>query len=337
MARRRSSIDTRVRHVRLRARGAAGARRQRDLHLLARGAAAVAARGRVRRITRGQRHLPHQHPDLPQPGFNRGYEIDDSVRAPAPGSPGARRPPTAPRSSWIDFETTVSTAGDQVAIAPGTLEREWEEGGRRYFHYRSGAPMVNWFAFASARYAVKQGDARRRGDRGLLPSRALGERRPHDRGDRDVARPLRRGVRALSPSGDSHRRGALHLADGRRGGLSRDHLLCRGPWLPHRCARQHPPRHRHPARRTRGGAPVVGHAALAGAGPRRHDAGGVVREVRRAARAGGDPRRGDGRGADGVRPGSLPLRSHRRRGVRGAAHPGQPTSRGSTTARVAWS
>jgi len=50
----------------------------------------------------------------------------------------------------------VSTAGDQVAIAPGTLEREWEEGGRRYFHYHTTDPMVNWFAFASARYAVKK-------------------------------------------------------------------------------------------------------------------------------------------------------------------------------------
>ena len=32
---------------------------------------------------------------------------------------------------WLTFDADVSTDGDQLAIAPGTLE-EWTEGGRRH-------------------------------------------------------------------------------------------------------------------------------------------------------------------------------------------------------------
>jgi ABC-type transport system involved in multi-copper enzyme maturation permease subunit len=55
---------------------------------------------------------------------------------------------------WITFEATVSTSADQIAIAPGYLQREWTEGARRYFHYKMDAPILNFYAFISARYAV---------------------------------------------------------------------------------------------------------------------------------------------------------------------------------------
>lgn len=63
-------------------------------------------------------------------------------------------------ADWIDFDTTVSTAPDQIAIAPGTLQKEWTADGRRYFHYsmtRDGRaqPMLPFFSYLSARYAVK--------------------------------------------------------------------------------------------------------------------------------------------------------------------------------------
>jgi aminopeptidase N len=50
----------------------------------------------------------------------------------------------------------VSTQADQIAIAPGNLEREWTEGPRRFFHYRADAPIANFFSFQSARYAVRR-------------------------------------------------------------------------------------------------------------------------------------------------------------------------------------
>ena len=59
-------------------------------------------------------------------------------------------------ADWIDFETTVSTSPDQIAIAPGYLQRDWTENGRRYFHYKMDAPMLAFYAYQSARYAVKR-------------------------------------------------------------------------------------------------------------------------------------------------------------------------------------
>jgi ABC-2 type transport system permease protein len=59
-------------------------------------------------------------------------------------------------ADFIAFDATVSTEPDQIAISPGYLQREWMEGGRRYFHYRMDAPIMNFFAFQSARYAVRK-------------------------------------------------------------------------------------------------------------------------------------------------------------------------------------
>ncbi|GAA4281760.1 M1 family aminopeptidase [Gaetbulibacter aestuarii] len=59
-------------------------------------------------------------------------------------------------SDWIDFEATVSTSPDQIAIAPGYLQKEWTENGRRYFHYKMDSKIMNFFAFNSARYEVKK-------------------------------------------------------------------------------------------------------------------------------------------------------------------------------------
>jgi aminopeptidase N len=59
-------------------------------------------------------------------------------------------------ADWIDFRATVSTSADQIAIAPGYLQREWTEGGRRYFAYAMDAPILNFYSFLSARYAVKR-------------------------------------------------------------------------------------------------------------------------------------------------------------------------------------
>ncbi|CAI8428137.1 MAG: Uncharacterised protein [Flavobacterium sp. SCGC AAA160-P02] len=59
-------------------------------------------------------------------------------------------------SDWIDFEATVSTSEDQIAIAPGYLQKEWVKDGRRYFHYKMDSKILNFYAFNSARYEVKK-------------------------------------------------------------------------------------------------------------------------------------------------------------------------------------
>src|SRR5271168_4974342 len=50
----------------------------------------------------------------------------------------------------------ISTTPDQIALAPGYLEKEWTANGRRYFHYRMDRPTLDFFSFQSARYAVKR-------------------------------------------------------------------------------------------------------------------------------------------------------------------------------------
>jgi ABC-2 type transport system permease protein len=57
---------------------------------------------------------------------------------------------------WLAFDATVSTDADQIGIAPGYLQREWTENGRRYFHYTMDRPILNFYAFLSARYEVKR-------------------------------------------------------------------------------------------------------------------------------------------------------------------------------------
>jgi len=54
----------------------------------------------------------------------------------------------------VNFEIVMSTVPDQIAIAPGYLQKEWMEDGRRYFHYKMDKPILPFFSMVSARYEV---------------------------------------------------------------------------------------------------------------------------------------------------------------------------------------
>ena len=54
----------------------------------------------------------------------------------------------------MNSDITVSTAADQVAIAPGYLQSETVEGDRRIYRYKSDAPIQNFFSMQSARYEI---------------------------------------------------------------------------------------------------------------------------------------------------------------------------------------
>ncbi len=54
----------------------------------------------------------------------------------------------------IHFDATVSTTPDQIAIAPGYLQKTWVENGRRYFSYVQDTPIQDFFSIVSARYEV---------------------------------------------------------------------------------------------------------------------------------------------------------------------------------------
>jgi ABC-2 type transport system permease protein len=57
-------------------------------------------------------------------------------------------------ADWVNFETTVSTAVDQIAIAPGYLQKKWVEGNRAYYHYKMDSPILNFYSWVSAKYEV---------------------------------------------------------------------------------------------------------------------------------------------------------------------------------------
>jgi hypothetical protein len=57
-------------------------------------------------------------------------------------------------ADFVAFDATVSTDPDQIAMAPGYLQREWMANGRRYFRYVMDSPMPNFFSVLSARWVV---------------------------------------------------------------------------------------------------------------------------------------------------------------------------------------
>ena len=60
-------------------------------------------------------------------------------------------------ADWIDFATTICTAPDQIALAPGYLKREFKRDGRRCFSYEMDQPMLDFYAYLSAHWQVKRG------------------------------------------------------------------------------------------------------------------------------------------------------------------------------------
>ena len=104
----------------------------------------------------------------PQIGYPKQYELTNKNdrRKHGLGEP-ERMPPLEPdnlvargntyisnSSDWVDVETIISTSADQIAVAPGSLVKEWEEDGRRYFQYKVDHPSLNFYSFISADYEV---------------------------------------------------------------------------------------------------------------------------------------------------------------------------------------
>jgi ABC-type transport system involved in multi-copper enzyme maturation permease subunit len=104
----------------------------------------------------------------PTIGYNYFRELKDAVERKKYGLPEFDLMPPLERnctddcrdtyipghSDWVDVTAIISTTPDQIAIAPGSLVREWQEGGRRYFEYKLDHPSLNFYAFMSGRYEV---------------------------------------------------------------------------------------------------------------------------------------------------------------------------------------
>jgi len=128
-----------------------------------------------------RRGFTHDHPrtdiagngtfiqgQLPSIGYVAEGELTDPDDREEHGLPPRRKRPAltdaksrrnsylAADADWVTFDATVSTSPDQIALAPGYLQKEWREKGRRVFHYQMDVPVLNFFSFLSARYQVRR-------------------------------------------------------------------------------------------------------------------------------------------------------------------------------------
>ena len=105
---------------------------------------------------------------MPVFGYQSGYEVRSPTRRARLGLPERARMPVLDEndlasranhyvsndSDWVTMRAVISTAEDQIAVAPGSLKREWTRDGRRYFEYELDHKALNFYAFISARYEV---------------------------------------------------------------------------------------------------------------------------------------------------------------------------------------
>ncbi|HEX4951844.1 MAG TPA: M1 family aminopeptidase [Thermoanaerobaculia bacterium] len=103
---------------------------------------------------------------FPRLGFDEGARLLDRNKRKKNGLPpvirtrkvddpqGLRNTPLAHDSDWIHFATTVSTSDDQIALAPGYLVKDWQEGGRHYYRYEMDSPILHFYSYLSARWEV---------------------------------------------------------------------------------------------------------------------------------------------------------------------------------------
>ncbi|MDN5923708.1 MAG: hypothetical protein L0H70_01765, partial [Xanthomonadales bacterium] len=125
----------------------------------------------------GEKFLTHNgsffnnHMLFPQFGYDTNRQITDTSKRrkyglslDVPRMPKLSEDPAARANTyishdadWISYESTVCTAADQTAMTSGHLVKKWPSGKDRHcFEYKMDQPMLNFFAYQSARYAVKQ-------------------------------------------------------------------------------------------------------------------------------------------------------------------------------------
>ncbi len=97
-------------------------------------------------------------------GYRSGLEISQAVERQQRGLPPQEEPVVTDdhilgdatnKMRRIEFETVVSTANDQMAIAPGNLMAQWTGNGRNYYHYKAPSTIAPSITYLSANYQTK--------------------------------------------------------------------------------------------------------------------------------------------------------------------------------------
>jgi ABC-2 type transport system permease protein len=93
---------------------------------------------------------------LPHIGYRETYELEEPRLRRKYGLPPKTTQAAEheiPTAGWSSFDVTISTNG-ATAVAPGTLLRQWDARGRKFFRYRTEGYAPHRFAIVAAHYAV---------------------------------------------------------------------------------------------------------------------------------------------------------------------------------------
>lgn len=90
----------------------------------------------------------------------QGLKPRDRLR-PATDPVAVKQGSIAKDADLIRFAMTVSTAPDQIALAPGYLQKSWKQkdgngNERQFFQYKMDAPMLHFYSVVSAHYKVRK-------------------------------------------------------------------------------------------------------------------------------------------------------------------------------------
>ncbi len=96
--------------------------------------------------------------ELTDPRRRRDEHLGPVSDLPHRGDPvGSRTNLFTKDGDWISYRTVVSTPDDQIALAPGYLQRDWHQNGRHYYEYSMGdVKTLNFYAYVSGVYSVKR-------------------------------------------------------------------------------------------------------------------------------------------------------------------------------------
>ena len=93
--------------------------------------------------------------EMSDPADRREYELPTRNRLPDLDDPEAlENGQFNIDADHVRFAATIGTAPNQIAIAPGYLVREWEEGGKKWYRYEMDQPIAHFASFVSADYTI---------------------------------------------------------------------------------------------------------------------------------------------------------------------------------------
>ncbi|HEU0134365.1 MAG TPA: M1 family aminopeptidase, partial [Allosphingosinicella sp.] len=92
---------------------------------------------------------------IADPSTRRKFGLPERQPFPRLGDPAGANTPHNGDVSWTTADITVSTAADQIAVAPGRRVSDRVRNGRRTARFVSDTPIKSYFAIQSGRYSVR--------------------------------------------------------------------------------------------------------------------------------------------------------------------------------------